>query len=241
MHGVPRPEGRAHRRAGAHLAWRARDYEFAVRWIVAGWLRPGGAAELARPPVRGRPVVLVPGVYEAWHFLRPLARRLHEHGLRVHAVPSLGRNRRPVPESADLLRASIAALGLHDVVLLAHSKGGLIGKRAMIDDLVSDDPRIASMITVNTPFVGSRYARWVPLRAVRALVPHDEAILALVVDRTVDERIVPVRSVWDPHVPDARGPDGREAVVLRTPGHFRALADRALEDLVVRHVLDEDR
>ncbi|UJP39255.1 esterase/lipase family protein [Cellulomonas palmilytica] len=226
---------------GAHPVWRARDYASATGWILAGAVRPGGADDLVAPPVRGRPVVLVPGVYEAWHFLRPLARRLHARGLAVHAVPGLGRNHRPVGQSAEILRAAIAALGLRDVVLLAHSKGGLIGKRAMIEDLASGAPRIGSMITVNTPFAGSRYARWVPLPAVRALVPGDAAIRALVLDRTVDARIVAVRSVWDPHVPDAAAPEGLPDVTLPTPGHFRALADPALEDLVVTHVLSGGR
>lgn len=221
----------------AHPVWRVRDYAAAAAWILAGAVRPGGADELVVPPVRGRPVVLVPGVYEAWHFLRPLARRLHARGLAVHAVPALGRNHRPVPESAEILRAALAARDLRDVVLLAHSKGGLIGKRAMIEDLASGDARIASMVAVNTPFAGSRYARWVPLRAVRALVPGDAAIRALVLDRTVDARIVAVRSVWDPHVPDAAAPEGLPDVLLPTPGHFRALADPTLEDLVVAHVL----
>ncbi len=222
-----------------HVWWRVRDYAAAVAWIVAGLAPPWRADELARPPVRGRPVVLVPGVYEAWHFLRPLARRLHRRGLRVHAVPALGRNHRPVPESADVLRRTLAERDLRDVVLLAHSRGGLIGKHAMLADLASGDARIASMVTVNTPFSGSRYARWVPLRAVRALVPGDAVIRALVLDRTVDARIVAVRSIWDPHVPDAVVPPGGADVVLPTPGHFRVLADPALVDLVVRHVLDE--
>ncbi|MBT0994824.1 hypothetical protein KIN34_11085 [Cellulomonas sp. DKR-3] len=231
------------RRSGSaprRLWWRAWDYAVAVRWIVAGALRPGDPDELAGTSsgVAGRPVVLVPGVYEAWHFLRPLARALHARGLRVHAVPGLGRNRGVITPSAALVRERIEALGLRDVVLVAHSKGGLIGKRAMIEDVLSSDPRIASMVTVNTPFTGSRYARWVPLPAVRALLPGDAVIRELALERSVDERIVAVRSFWDPHVPDAGPPDGGADVLLRTPGHFRPLADPELVELVVRHVLD---
>ncbi len=232
-------DGRLVRTGGPHVWWRVRDYACAAAWIVAGLAPPWGADELARPPVQGRPVVLVPGVYEAWHFLRPLGRELHDRGLQVHAVPALRRNHRPVPEGADVLRRAIAGRDLHDVVLLAHSKGGLVGKHAMLADLTSGERRIASMITVNTPFGGSRHARWVPLRAVRALVPGDTVIQALVLDRSVDARILAVRSVWDPHVPEAGAPQGVLEVVLPTPGHFRVLEDPALADLVVRHVLGE--
>lgn len=224
------------------LWWRVRDYELAVRWIVVGAVQPGDPDELAGAPsgTRGRPVVLVPGVYEAWHFMRPLARTLHARGLSVHAVPGLGRNRGGIAPSAALLRERLAALGLRDVVLVAHSKGGLIGKRAMIDDVLSGERRIASMVTMNTPFTGSRYARWVPLPAVRALVPGDVSIQELVLERSVDERIVAVRSFWDPHVPDAGPPDGVPDVVVGTPGHFRPLDDPELLEIVVRQSLAAD-
>jgi triacylglycerol lipase len=228
----PRPGPRS-------LWWRLLDYEVAVRWIVTGVVQPGDPDELAGSPesTRGRPVVIVPGVYEAWHFMRPLARSLHARGLSVHVVPGLGRNRSGIAPSATLLRERIAALGLHDVVLVAHSKGGLIGKRAMIDDVLARERRIGSMVTVNTPFTGSRYARWVPLPAVRALVPGAPSIQELALERSVDERIVAVRSFWDPHVPDAGPPGDGADVLLTTPGHFRPLVDAELLEIVVRHSL----
>ena len=74
------------------------------------------------------PVLILPGVYESWHFMRPLIDVLHEHGHPVHVVTPLGTNRRPVAPSAEIAAEYLREHDLHDVVIVAHSKGGLIGK-----------------------------------------------------------------------------------------------------------------
>ena len=211
-----------------HTWWRARDYAAVLRWQVQGLLTDAGPDDLRHPdrPV-GPPVVLVPGVYEPWHFLRPLGAMLHRHGIRVHTVPKLGINSGPVPDAARLLGRHLAEHDLRDVVLVAHSKGGLIGKLAMLREDPHD--RIASMVAVNTPFAGSSHARFLPLPAVRAFVPTDATIVALAAELDVNTRISSVHSFWDPHIPGGSALAGAEGVVLDTPGHFRPLADARLE------------
>ena len=216
------------RGAARRTWWRAQDYAYAVQ----RQLGTGGAPDdLAHPehPV-GPPVVLVPGVYEAWRFLRPLGVELHARGLRVHAVPALGVNHLPVPAQAAVLGAFLAERDLRDVALVAHSKGGLIGKLAMLEH--DPDRRIASMVAVNTPFEGSVLARWLPLRAVRVFVPTDPTILALAAELEVNARITSVRSFWDPHIPGGSSLVGGREVLLDTPGHFRPLADPGLVELL---------
>ena len=67
---------------------RAVDYAYVAARQVQGALRarrpvptgPGGAS----------PVVLLPGVYETWQLLGPVATALARAGHPVHAVPGLG-------------------------------------------------------------------------------------------------------------------------------------------------------
>ena len=215
--------------------WRVQDYAAVLRWQVAGALSRTDPAQLLRPahPV-GPPVVLLPGVYESWHFLLPLAMLLHEHGVRVHVLPDLGTNRRPVASGAAVLGRYVAEHDLHDVVLVAHSKGGLIGKLAMLRE--DPDSRLASMIAVNTPFAGSVYARWFLAPSVRAFAPSDATIVALGAEITVNHRITSVYSFWDPHIPAGSALDGAQEVVLDTPGHFRPLADPRLHALLLERL-----
>jgi alpha-beta hydrolase superfamily lysophospholipase len=69
-------------------------------------------------------------------------------------VALLQRNRFDVPTAARLVADHIAAARLNSPVIVAHSKGGLIGKYVML--ALDPDERIDRMIAVCTPFSGSR-------------------------------------------------------------------------------------
>jgi triacylglycerol lipase len=215
--------------------WRATDYAYVLRRQVEGAVRPGGPDAYLTPARPQQPdVVLVPGLYESWHFLRPVAEHLHGHGHRVHVLPALGYNRGPIPAAAHHLGRFVVEKDLHDVAVVAHSKGGLIGKLAMLRE--DPDSRIASMVAVNTPFAGSSYARWVPLPSVRAFVPTDATLLALAAEGEVNARITSVFSHWDPHIPDGSTLAGALNVRLSTAGHFRVLKDPVCLQVVLDQV-----
>lgn len=215
-----------------HTWWRVRDYAAVTRWQVEGLVSRARPDAFAAGP--GRTVVLLPGVYEPWRFLLPWARFLHDRGVRVHVLSELGANRGSIPDAAAVLGRYLADHDLRDVTLLAHSKGGLIGKLAMSRE--DPDGRIVDLIAVNTPFAGSRYARWFLVGAVRAFVPTNETIVALAAEVEVNARITSVHSFWDPHVPEGSELPGAVDVVLETPGHFRPLADARLLDLLVQRL-----
>jgi alpha-beta hydrolase superfamily lysophospholipase len=215
--------------------WRALDYAYVLRRQLDGLLHRGGDERyLTRAPHAVADVLLLPGVYESWHFLRPAADLLHSRGHVVHVVPALGYNRQPVARAAALVGEHLAQHDLRDVVLVAHSKGGLIGKLAMLR--YDPEGRISSLVAVNTPFAGSSYARWVPLAAVRAFVPTDATLVALAAEAEVNSRITSVYSRWDPHIPAGSRLAGATNVELATPGHFRALADPALVETLLAAV-----
>lgn len=242
---VARPAvGRTRHRPRDVLArawWWALDYAWVTARQVGGLARRGGAEGLARPrpdvPTRP-PVVLVPGVYEPWSFLRPLADRLHARGHPVHVLPGPGWNSGPLDEAAALLGEHLRAADLWDVVVVAHSKGGPVGKLAMLRE--DPDGRVVGMVAVATPFGGSVYARYLPLRSVRVLAPTDATLRALGAELDVNARITSVWSRFDPHVPGGSALTGAVEVELGTPGHFRVLADPRLDavgdEAVARYV-----
>lgn len=216
--------------------WWARDYAYAGLRVLESLRRPDATPLAQMHGVPGgpgprAPVILVPGVYESWAFLRRLAVAVHRDGHPVHVLPTLGHNRGPIPDAATLLGRYVVEKGLDDVVVLAHSKGGLIGKLAML----REDPegRLRGMVAVATPFGGSPLARWVPFPAVRVFRPTDTTLMALATERAVNARIVSVYGPFDPHIPNGSHLDGAMAnVEVRTPGHFRVLADPRLPAVV---------
>jgi triacylglycerol lipase len=207
--------------------WWAQDYLYVAFWQVAGLLHRGGTEPFLRPDnPRDPTVVLIPGVYESWRFMRPLAAVLHRHGHPVHVVSALGYNVGTIPDMARLVAEHLVEEDLTDVVVVAHSKGGLIGKYAMLNH--DPDGRILAMVAVNTPFGGSPYARWIPLAAVRAFVPTDATLAALTADLVVNAKITSVSGPFDPHIPGGSDLEGATNVHLTTPGHFRLLSDPQL-------------
>jgi triacylglycerol lipase len=180
-----------------------------------------------------RPVVLVPGVYERWHFLRPVANRLAEAGHPVHIVPELGVNARAIPRTAERLLAFLTRHDLRGVALVAHSKGGLVGKAAMLEDA---EGRIDRLVAVATPFSGSRMADLMVVPALRVFRPRNPVIRRLVAEREVNTRITSIFPAFDPHIPEGSVLEGATNVRLDVVGHFRVLEDPAALDAVVAAV-----
>ena len=252
---MTRPPAVTVRAFARRLPWWAMDYVYAgsrqVRSVLGHRPPPAYASGVA-----GRPAILVlPGVYETWRFLEPLATQLHADGFAVFTVPELGVNRRSIPDSARLVQAALERLateyGITDVIILAHSKGGLIGKSVMLDAELSGDlgevsstgapqtaaVRILGMVAVATPFAGSAYARFMPSSTLRAFSPRDAVLMGLGARRQVDERIVSIYAAFDPHIPESSILPGAHNVELPVAGHFLVLANPRVRAAVIDAVV----
>lgn len=204
-------------------------------WIGRAQLRALGPSDPLRWATgEQRPVLLLPGVWETWHVLADLAEALHAQGHPVHVVPRLGSNSGTLAEAAGLVSARLAELDLHDVVVVAHSKGGLIAKSALTAPEASR--RVAGIVAVATPFAGSAYATWFPSRTIRRLSPRDPFLRALAADVALNSRIAVLRPRQDPHVPrtvDLVGAVNRELPLV---GHFIPLGSPVLHAAVLEAV-----
>ena len=216
---VPDAPGLARRLWG----W-ALDYTYVSYWMVPALLRRGSADQFLHPPGRPDvPVLLIPGVYENWRFLQPVAAHLHRAGHPVHVLDELGYNTGAIPDMAEITRDYLRALDLTEVVVVAHSKGGLIAKYALAEpDILR---RVRHVITVNTPFSGSRYASLFLLPSVRMFAPNGPVIRQLRDNLEVNSKITSLYSVFDPHIPETSYLEGAENIVLPGIGHFRPLGD----------------
>lgn len=201
--------------------WWAQDYLFALRAWIGSHLGAG------RPDRydggERRPVLIIPGVYENWRFMLPLIEGLHDAGHPVHVLPDLGHNVRPIAEGALAVRHFLEIKNLRGVAVVAHSKGGLIGKLAMTRELAGQ-ARIAVVVAIGTPFGGARLARYLPWPALRPLIPGHSSLVELAGAQAVNERVVSIYSTFDPHIPEGSELPGATNIPLPLPGHFRILA-----------------
>ncbi|WP_349897075.1 esterase/lipase family protein [Parafrigoribacterium soli] len=172
------------------------------------------------------PVLLLPGVYENWQFLKPIGDLLNRLGHPVHVVQELGYNRKPIADSAELATRILVERDLRHTVIVGHSKGGIIGKQLMVTDAVAD--RIDSMVAINSPFSGSRLARYAPAAPLRAFLPTNETIATLAANLEANSRITSIFSSFDPVIPEGSRLEGARNIELQLSGHFRPLNDPRL-------------
>lgn len=212
--------------------WWMLDYAYAGYWQVRATVTRTPATELLGGSER--PVIVIPGIYETWQFLRPMVDALHDAGHPVHVVTLLQNNRMPVDRAAQLVSEHLDREGLADVVIVAHSKGGLIGKLVMMQP--GSRERVHSMAAVCTPFSGSRYARYMLLPSLRAFSPTHAITALLAHDVAINSRITSIFGLFDPHIPEGSELAGATNIRLPIGGHFRILSDRRCIDAVLEAV-----
>lgn len=211
--------------------WWLRDYASAL----SGQLRsliptPTRNAFSGDPEADRVSVLLLPGVYERWRFLLPLCRALRTAGFSVTPAPELGWNRQSLTASVDcLLDSSLSRLPpQHPVIVIGHSKGGLIGRSVL------DDPRSplsgrddVALLTIATPFRGSRYASWFLDPAIRQLRPRDPSVSQMLGHpEEANARITALVPHFDPHVPSTEALPGARTLTIPVAGHFWSVRSR---------------
>ena len=209
-------------------------------WVGIRQLRAlrGEAAPARYRAGEAAPVVLLPGIYETWHVMRPVVDALQAAGHPVHVVTGLGHNRRTVTDAARVVADYLTAEDLHNVILVSHSKGGLIGKYLMMSAGSRD--RIDRMVAIAAPFSGSSLARYTVLPSLRALSPADPMVRLLVDELFVNARITSIFGSFDPHIPDGCSLPGATNIPLSAAGHFRIIGDPELLAAVTAACSDDE-
>jgi hypothetical protein len=206
------------------------DWGYVLRHQLRAAFDRGEPAALVDESGTGEPVILLPGIYETWRFLHPLARRLHAAGHPVHVVAALGDNRMSLQEAADLVQRHLLENHLGDVTIVAHSKGGLVARALLARPEVA--ARIRRVVAISTPFSGSVLAGWIPIPAVRALRPTGPDFARLAAAETDLSRIVSIWGWYDPHIPGGCALPGARNIEVPVGGHFRILGSPRVLALV---------
>ena len=209
--------------------WWMLDYAYAGFWQIRAITTRTPTTELLGGSER--PVIVIPGIYETWQFLRPMVDALHDAGHPVHVVTLLQNNRMPVDRAAQLVSEYLKREDLDDVAIVAHSKGGLIGKFVMMQP--DSRQRVHTMAAVCAPFSGSRYARYMLLPSLRAFSPTHAITALLAKEVAVNSRITSIFGLFDPHIPEGSELVGATNLRLPIGGHFRILSDRRCIDAVL--------
>lgn len=157
------------------------------------------------------PVLLLAGWGGTWAGLEHIANAVSPLGHPVYIVPKLGRQFLPIKKSADLVCEVLDKEKLKDVIILAHSKGGFIGKYLMIYSNINN--RIKGMISIGTPYRGVKFK--VPFVGVDEFVVGSPMINDLQSHSEVNKNIVSIQTIQDTHL------DSDEATFLEGAQNIR--------------------
>ncbi|HET6746911.1 MAG TPA: hypothetical protein VFH06_02270 [Candidatus Saccharimonadales bacterium] len=163
--------------------------------------------------------------------MKPIANILFNAGYVVHVVEGIGYNRGTVEEAAQKVRHYIAENHLTNCIIVAHSKGGLIGKYLLLHH--NKRNVFNGMVAINTPFSGSKYAYLLPLPSLRIFTPNSSLLQQLAVNEVINNRIVSIFGLFDPHIPKGSFLKGATNVRLHTYGHFRTINDKRVHKAIL--------
>ncbi len=192
---------------------------------------------LGTGPNTASPVaILLPGAWERCEVLKPWARALLEAGFDVRLLPEFDMQEGTLRELGDRLSDYLESNDVEDVVIVAHSKGGLVGKVALTGE---QGWRIRRIISCGTPYQGAPIAHLSPARLnMRSLVPWNEEIVELAKRNDENSRIIAIRAAWDQNVPSSLELPGARIVTVPVTGHNRLLIAPEAARAIVEYTLD---
>lgn len=190
------------------------------------------------------PVILIPGIFGTWASMKRLGDKISSDGHPVYAIPDLGNNIFDIPSSAEKLGSVVEKIASKEsikkddkkIILVAHSKGGLIGKYFL--SKLNQENKVSKLIAIATPFSGSSIAKLIELESFKELDTESGFIKELSEDKGVNEKIVSIIPKFDNHVWSENGSflDGAENIKVDVCGHHKILFDEKVENLVVEKI-----
>ncbi|HBI25662.1 MAG: acetyltransferase and hydrolase with the alpha/beta hydrolase fold protein [Candidatus Wolfebacteria bacterium GW2011_GWC2_39_22] len=219
------------------LYW-AKDYVHMTRHGLAMYFYAKPPQQYMDYVVAGKcPIIILPGILSRWAFMKPLADTLSRAGHPVYVVPALGNNLLHIEESARIVRALIDEHAIRGAIIVAHSKGGLIGKQYM--EFYNEDERVVGMVSLATPYTGSAMARIVPHKAFVELDPNSKAVAQLRSHTKANGRIISLIPEFDNHVWAEKGSwlaGAFDNIVLPVQGHHAIVFSRYAEAVVQQSI-----
>jgi len=212
------------------------DYCYVAYWQVYGFtfrINPATYSVLDEGHKKA-PIILIPGIYENWQFMKPVADSLHNAGHPIYIIQGLGYNTGDVDKMAALIDVFVNEHNLNNCIIVAHSKGGLIGKYLLTS--LNSKNSFKGMVALNTPFSGSLYAYLMPLKSTRIFIPNSPILSLLTANTEVNKNITSIYGIFDPHIPKGSFLEGAHNVQLQTKGHFRVMKQPAVHEAILQAV-----
>ncbi len=217
-------------------AW-LHDYVYMIHGVVTGltYIAPP-SPKTNNNLTQKNPLIILPGIFNKWGIMKKLVDTLHNEGHPIYVVPKLGFNMHTIAHSSQLVAEIIREENLKNVIFVAHSKGGLIGKYFLMHH--NSNNNAIGLISIATPYSGSSMGKLVPLLAVRELSEDSSVIKDVMSKSDVNSKIVSIYPEYDNHVWSEQGSylEGAKNVPVSVHGHHKIVFDPEVIALVLSSI-----
>jgi len=219
-------------------AW-IKDYVYLVSISASTYFTRTPPAHYTENTKEGKvPIIFLPGIFERWTFLKPLADHISSLGHPVYVVPQLGPNNiLDIPSSARKTYEVISENNLSNVIIVAHSKGGLIGKYLMLHE--DKRGQVIGLIAVATPFHGSSIGKFFPHYSIAELLIDSGVIKYLEKHIEINKKIVSIIPSYDNiiwHKDGSHLEGALRNLTVPVAGHHRVLADKYVWNIITNWI-----
>ncbi len=179
-------------------------------------------------------VILIPGFFEKWTFLKKLADKISLEGHPLYIVSKLGYNLKDIPTSAKVIKELIDNNNIQNAIIVAHSKGGLIGKYYLIN--LNKDNLVKGMVSIATPYSGTSFAHYIPHSLVKDFRTDSKMIQELKANTEINKKIISISPVFDNHVWEGSRLEGAQNITVNEKGHHKIIYNKELQDIVIKSI-----
>ncbi len=226
-------------------AW-IEDYVYMLRGAIAGVIFRAPPKEYLGYVIENKnPIIIIPGIFAKWAFMKTVADELSSLGHPVYIVSSLDYNLFSIPVSAikveEVVRQIHGDYPNTSIIFVAHSKGGLIGKYFLSH--YNKEGFVSKMISIATPYSGSSMVQLLPLDSVQELKTDSSLIIDLQKNKEVNRMIVSLSPEYDNHVWAEKGSylEGAKNISIPVRGHHRILFDERVLSIIQDEVEEHSR
>lgn len=179
------------------------------------------------------PIILLTGLTLKWGFLKQLGDKLSYLGYPIYVVEKLGSNILTIPESAGYIKEIIDKNDLRNVIIIGHSKGGLVGKYLLVNN--NSDNRIKKEIALAAPFLGTTLAAFIPVESFKEVLPTSPVIKELNRHTDINKYIISIYPSFDNHIWPQGGSilQGARNIKMDVKGHHKIVFDKKTQEKII--------
>lgn len=183
------------------------------------------------------PIVLIQGRFQVWQHISSVGDFISKEGYPVYVVERLGNNLIDIPKAAMAVRQQIEDSDLHNVIIVAHSKGCLVGKYLLVHQ--NKDKRVLGMVALAGPFSGTELANLLPWKTMTELQTNSQVVADLDLYKEVNKRIISIYPKQDDLIWTEKGSfleGALDNVMLPDLGHHSLLFSEDSKEVILSSI-----